>query len=80
MSNWAERLKEYQREERLRQDMESAKAWLDLLRRDGFELSRVGGAIHLKPSSRLTQERREIIHELKPHLLALLLIEDARKP
>lgn len=77
MGKWLERLKEYEREERLRQDLESAKTWLALLRKEGFTLTRRGGDIHLTPSSKLTDERRQIIRELKPHLLALLLIEDA---
>lgn len=77
MGKWLERLKEYEREERMRQDLESAQTWLALLRREGFTLTRVGGDIHLAPSSKLTDERRQIIRELKPHLLALLLVEDA---
>ena len=76
MSKWLEKLEEIEREKRLRQDLESAKTWLELLREEGFSLTRSGSAIHLKPSGKLTQERREIIRELKPHLLALLLIED----
>ena len=40
-------------------------------------ITRRGGDIHVKSSSRLTDERRQIIRELKPHLLALLVIEDA---
>ena len=77
MGKWLERLKEYEREERMRQDLDSAKAWLALLRSEGFVITRRGGDIHLKSSSRLTDERRQIIRELKPHLLALLVIEDA---
>lgn len=77
MGKWLERLKEYEREERMRQDLDSAKAWLTLLRSEGFVITRRGGDIHLKSSSRLTDERRQIIRELKPHLLALLVIEDA---
>lgn len=77
MGKWLERLKDYEREDRMRQDLESAKVWLALLRQEGFTLTRNGGDIILKPSGRLTQARREIIRELKPHILALLLIEDA---
>lgn len=77
MGKWREKLEEYEREERMRQDLESAKTWLALWRREGFTLTRVGGDIRMAPSSKLTEERRQIIMELKPHLLALLLVEDA---
>lgn len=77
MGKWLERLEEYEHEERMRQDLDSAKTWLSLLRRAGFTLTRRGGDIHIAPSSKLTDERKQIIRELKPHLLALLLIEGA---
>jgi len=76
-NKWLERLKEHEREERMRQDLESAKTLLAILRREGFTVTRRGGTIRIVPGSNLTDSQRQDINELKPHLLALLLVEDA---
>ena len=77
MGKWLERLIELEREERMRQDLELAKMWLALMRDEGFVFTRSGGNIRVTQASRLTDERRQTIRELKPHLLALLVAEGA---
>ena len=76
MGKWADRLHEAERERRMSQDLESAKAWLTVLRQQGFTLWREGDKILLKPWSQLGEERASILRDLKPQLLTLLYLEN----
>lgn len=72
-------LKEYEMEDQLRTGLERAALLLVLLRRKGFSIYRKGGNIVVTPGPRLTDVLRQNITKLKPHILALLLTEEARQ-
>lgn len=78
MGKRLDRLQELQHEENLQRNMDRARGWLTVLRTDGFALWRDGANIVVSPSRKLTDDRRQAIRELKPALLALLVVEDLR--
>jgi len=70
-------MRKLEEDEYLELGLSGAKKLLSMMRESGYSFSRSGGKIVVKPSSKLTDDWRSAIRLLKPHILAVLISEDA---
>lgn len=74
MTIWADEMERNVMDENAR----SAVGLLAVLRHEGLKVERIGSDVLIGPKAKLTCNRRFLIRILKPAILAVLAIEEAR--